>query len=287
MEQITKNVYVETKIRGCNPGMIFTSKGAVFIDTAQWISTLLEMRQFALSRGTIPYLINTEGHIDHIFGNHWFANETLVVGHEKLNDLFWTVAGEMDCYDYSVDVIRRQDPKMLDLMPSRDEYIVNRPQITFRDHLTLQLGETTFEMYHTPGHSTSQLCVYVPQEGVVFTGDTIFSGCQTWLHSAEIDPLLTTLDFLETLDAKWLVPGHGPVVGMEYIATQRAIIYEWISAVANGVQRGWSCEECQKNINFASKSPVDIGQDEMMDYIQRTNVAKCYSYLTRSKGVKA
>lgn len=72
MEQITRNVFAETKIRGCNPGIVLTDEGAVFIDTAQWITKLLEMRKFALERGPIKCLINTESHIDHIFGNHTF-----------------------------------------------------------------------------------------------------------------------------------------------------------------------------------------------------------------------
>lgn len=282
MQMLTPNVYVETEIRGCNPGIVFTKEGSVFIDTAQWISTLLEMRKFAKEKGPIKYLINTEGHIDHIFGNHWFAGETTVIGHEKLNELFWTVAGELDCYDYSVDVIERQDKEFLHLMPSREDYIVNRPQITFGDHMTLRLGDHTFELYHTPGHSTSQICVYVPEERVAFTGDTLFSGCQTWLHSADIDPLFQTLDFLETLDVDWFVPGHGPVVGKEFIRTQRAIIYEWIAAVAKGIEKGWSLEECIENISFEDRFPVDIGQEEMMEYIQRTNVVKCYNYLMKN-----
>lgn len=283
MEMLTPNVYIETKIRGCNPGIVFTREGSVFIDTAQWISTLLEMRKFAEGMGPIKYLINTEGHIDHIFGNHWFAGETTVIGHEKLNELFWTVAGDLDCYDYSVDVIERQDKECLHLMPSREDYIVNRPQITFSEHMTLKLGDHTFELYHTPGHSPSQICVYVPEEKVAFVGDTLFSACQTWLHSADIDLLFETLDFLETLDAEWFVPGHGPVVGKEFIREQRAFIYEWIAEVAKGIQKGWSLDDCIKNISFEDRYPVDIGQEEMMEYIQRTNVVKCYNYLTRNQ----
>ncbi|MCC8165500.1 MAG: hypothetical protein LIQ31_04985 [Planctomycetes bacterium] len=37
MEQITPNIYTETEIRGCNPSIVFTSEGAVFIDNAQWL----------------------------------------------------------------------------------------------------------------------------------------------------------------------------------------------------------------------------------------------------------
>ncbi|MDD3170104.1 MAG: hypothetical protein PHC91_11665, partial [Eubacteriales bacterium] len=116
-----------------------------------------------------------------------------------------------------------------------------------------------------------------------FTGDTLFSGCQTWLHSADIDPLLQTLDFLETLEVDWFVPGHGPVVGKEFIRTQRAFIYEWIAEVAKGIEKGWSLEECIEKISFEGRFPVDIGQDEMMEYIQRTNVVKCYNYLMKNQ----
>lgn len=279
MERITQNVYAETKIRGCNPGIVFTKEGSVFIDTAQWISTLLEMRAFALKRGPIRYLINTEAHIDHIFGNHWFAGECPVIGHEKLDEIFWTVAGEMDCYDYSVDVLQRQDPGSLHLMPSREEYIVNRPQITFSENMTFCLGDHHFHLYHTPGHSSAQVSVFVPEERVVFVGDTVFSDCQIWLHSANIPQLIETLKLLRTLEVDYIVPGHGPIVTKEYLNVQLAFIYEWMSAVSNGIAKGWSKEECIKNIQFSDRYPVDIGQDEMMEYIQRTNVIKLYDYL--------
>ena len=279
MEKVTSKVYAETKIRGCNPGFVITEKGVVFIDTPQWISAILSMRKEAGQYGPIKYLINTEGHIDHIFGNHWFADAD-IIGHEKLDELFWTVAGDVPCYEYSVDVLKRQDKDFLHLMPSKEDYIVARPNIKIGNKLILDMGDVSFEIYHTPGHSTSQLAVLIPEEGVLFTGDTIFAGCQTWLHSAEVGPLLQTLNFLETLDFEYLVPGHGPVVGKDYIKEQRAFILEWITAVAKGIQAGWTLDECKERISFADRYPVDIGQGEMMKYIQETNVARCYNYLT-------
>ena len=47
MQQLTKNVYTETEIRGCDPSIVLTSEGAVFIDTAQWITNLEQMIAFA------------------------------------------------------------------------------------------------------------------------------------------------------------------------------------------------------------------------------------------------
>lgn len=281
MEMITPNVYTETKIRGCNPSIVFTKEGSVFIDTAQWISTLLEMRKFALERGPIRYLINTEAHIDHIFGNHWFAGEAITIGHEKLADDLWKVPGTLDAYDYSVDVLQRQDADMLPQMPSREDYIMmKRPDITFTDHMSLQLGDTHFELYHTPGHSPCQTTVYVPEERVAILGDTLFVDCQTWLHSADIAALLKSLDFIETLDVDYLIPGHGPVTTKDYVKKQRSFVYEWLGAVAEGISKGWSMDECVANISFADRCPMDIGQPEMMEYVQRTNTEKCYQYLT-------
>lgn len=280
MEKVTKNIYTETKIRGCNPSIVFTKEGSVFIDTAQILTTLLEMIKFAKEKGPIKFLINTEPHIDHIFGNHWFANECPVIGHEKIKDSFFLVPGDMDAYDYSVDVLKRQDKKSLYLMPSKENYIVNMPQITFNDRMSFKLGNHTFSLYHTPGHCDSQIAVHVPEERSVFVGDTIFSDCQTWLHSGDIDALIKSLHFLNTLDVDHIIPGHGPVVTKSYINKQLAVLYNWIAAVSDGVAKGWSQEECIGRINFKDSWLMDIGQPEMMDYVQRTNVMKCYKYIT-------
>ena len=278
LEKVTENVYTLTTIRGCNPSIVFTEEGAVFIDNAQWATTLKDMIDFAKARGPIKYLINTEAHIDHIFGNHWFAGVCPVVGHETLD--YIQAPGSLDMYDYSVDVLTRQDPEGLKLMPSREDYILNLPpQITFSERMTMKVGRHTFNLYHTPGHSDAQIAVEIPEERVVFVGDSVFSGCQTWLHSANIGQLIKTLEFLGTLDVDFIVPGHGPVVTKDYLVEQKSFIYEWIAAVGNGIKKGWNLDECIKNISFADRYPMDIGQPEMMEYVQRTNVIKCYNYL--------
>jgi len=281
MQQLTNNVYVETKIRGCNPGIIFTKEGSVFVDTAQWISVLLEMREFALKKGPIKALINTESHIDHIFGNHWFYGECPVIAHENLEKTFWKIPPSFNqtTYDYSLDVIKRQDPGALHLMPKEKDYILNTPTVTFSDKMTFALGDHHFELYYTPGHSDANISVYIPEEKVVFVGDTVFSGCQIWLHTVDFDQLFKTLNFLSKLDVDYIVPGHGEVIGKKELKYQTAFIHDWLSAVADGIAKGWSKEECVERISFADRCPVDIGQDDAMDYIQTCNVRVVYDYL--------
>jgi glyoxylase-like metal-dependent hydrolase (beta-lactamase superfamily II) len=44
------------------------------------------------------------------------------------------------------------------------------------DGQTLTIGGTTLRVLHTPGHAPGAVCLYAPDLGCVFTGDTLFHG---------------------------------------------------------------------------------------------------------------
>ncbi|HET9259718.1 MAG TPA: MBL fold metallo-hydrolase, partial [Acidimicrobiia bacterium] len=178
--------------------------------------------------------------------------------------------------------IPSDDPEGESIFPDRDDYYVdpNKGKIVFDGNLTLFVGDHVFELIHTPGHTPGQLAVYVPEEGVVFTGDTIFSGCQTWLMTSDVDQWLQALERIRALDIDQILPGHGPVVDKSYLDTQRSNLLDWKSAVAAAVARGWTREETIERVNFADRYPVDIGQGYMMDHIQTLNAASLYDKMT-------
>jgi len=49
-----------------------------------------------------------------------------------------------------------------------------KADIRLKDEKTFKVGEITFQVFHTPGHSPGGLCLYA--EGQLFTGDTLFVG---------------------------------------------------------------------------------------------------------------
>lgn len=58
-------------------------------------------------------------------------------------------------------------------------------ELTHTDHLwdldladgvRLEVGGTALEVLHTPGHAPGAVCLYAPDLGCVFTGDTLFQG---------------------------------------------------------------------------------------------------------------
>jgi glyoxylase-like metal-dependent hydrolase (beta-lactamase superfamily II) len=50
----------------------------------------------------------------------------------------------------------------------------SQADILLNDERTLKLGDITFEIIHTPGHTPGGICLFA--EGNLFTGDTLFVG---------------------------------------------------------------------------------------------------------------
>ena len=284
LERVTPNVWTTTSLRGCNPSFVVTADGVVHIDTPQLPTKAVGMRAAAEAHGRIRYLINTENHVDHIFGNYWFRGAGEIVNHKALWDIFMDPKAALDPFAYALEAIPTDDPEAEPLIPDRDEYYADLPRGTVvftGDLLKLRVGDHTIDCHWTPGHTPGQLAVHVPEERVVFTGDTIFSGVQTWLMTSNVDQWLEALETIRALDVDYVVPGHGPVVTLDYVQTQRSHLMAWKAAVADAVSKGWSREETIAKVRFDDQfGPVDVGQAYMMDHIQNNNAGSLWDKLT-------
>jgi cyclase len=282
MEQVTKNIFAETRIRGCNPGYVITSEGVVVIDTPQLPTHAVKMRKEAESHGPIRYLINTEHHVDHIFGNFYFPTAEKVIAHRETVNNFMVVTPQINPYEYAKEAIPTDDPEGAKIFPDPDTYFAkpNKPTIVVSGDTTLTVGKHTFELLHIPGHTPGQLAVHIPQERLLFCGDTIFNHCQTWLYTSNVEQWIRSLERLLDLDVDRIVPGHGPVCNKQQIYVQRAFLMEWVTAIAVAVGKGWTKEECQARISFMDRFPVDIGQEYMADSVTRNNISALYDQLT-------
>lgn len=287
MEQVTPNVYAETRIRGCNPGYVVTSDGVVVIDTPQLPTYAVNMCKEAESHGPIRFLINTEYHVDHIFGNYFFKSAENVVAHRITVENFMVITPEINPFEYAKEALPTDDPEGFKLLPNEKDFFAdpNRPNLVVDGDTTLTVGGHTFELIHTPGHTPGQLAVYIPEERVVFTADTVFNKCQTWLYVSDIEAWVKSLERLLELDVDYVIPGHGPVCTKQELYVQRGFLWEWQAAVGVAIGKGWSKEECLEKITFADRFPVDIGQEYMLDHVIHNNVSALYEKLTAKMAV--
>src|SRR3989304_1095724 len=69
--------------------------------------------------GPIPYVINPEQHVDHIFGNYFFKGAGRVVHHQGVYDNFMVVGPLLDPFAYAAEAIPTDDPDGAAIFPDR------------------------------------------------------------------------------------------------------------------------------------------------------------------------
>jgi len=78
----------------------------------------------------------------------------------------------------------------------------------------LVIGDKTFRVILTPGHSPGSISLYWPEKKALFTGDVVFSQSigRTDLPGGSGKQLKESISRLAELDVEVLCPGHGDVV---------------------------------------------------------------------------
>ena len=85
---------------------------------------------------------------------------------------------------------------------------------TVGDGDALELGDSTLEFIHTPGHTLGSLCILHRQTGTLFSGDMIL-GTGTTVISPEHGDMAAYIESMRKLqgfDSRIIAPGHGPVI---------------------------------------------------------------------------
>lgn len=81
------------------------------------------------------------------------------------------------------------------------------------DGAELNLGKTIIRLIHTPGHTPGSAAFYIPEDGLLFSGDTLFrqSIGRTDLPGGNYEDELNSIRRLFTLpDETVVLTGHGP-----------------------------------------------------------------------------
>jgi cyclase len=233
LKQLTKNIFYQDEWRGANTSIIKTSLGLVLIEVPPDIKNGLEWVKVVKSKGELRYVINTEAHHDHWTTNCLFGNQ--IITHEKTREL-------MAIQDHKF-IRARTSLIYSEPFPFPDDFEIRLPNITFSKDMTLRMGDLTLQLIHTPGHSEGQIAVYIPEEKVLFTGDTVVNRIRIPYHDCLLDDRwLNSLNMLSNIDFKYLVPGHGAVLdakeGKEVLKEITGVVERFLKAVKEGKTQG-------------------------------------------------
>ncbi len=198
-----------------NAGFIVGGETTLIVDTganALAAATILGYAA-AVRPGNRLLVLNTERHFDHIGGNGYFRDKGIdVYGHvriERTDDEFRSELAE-----FKAAIAHPVRGALGEEQAFYFETSLANPNRPITGDIELELGGCTVQVLLTPGHTPTNISVYVPGDGVVFCGD-----CLTNRYLPNLDcggpedwrQWLRSIDRIEELEPSAIVCGHGPV----------------------------------------------------------------------------
>lgn len=190
---------------GCNVYLVYDDAAWVLIDIgySECVDEIIEMiRQLDFPLAQCQALIATHADVDHIQGLAKAKSilKCPVLAHPKAveslesGDRIKTFA-EITAQDIHLD------------MPT-----VKVDQ-TIQDGDSIDVGKLRLEVWHTPGHTDSQLAFRCGS--LLLSGDNIYRdgsvGAIDAHHGSDIPDFIRSLERIRDSDVEWLLPSHGPI----------------------------------------------------------------------------
>jgi hydroxyacylglutathione hydrolase len=202
---------------GCNVYLVFDKNEWVLIDvgyqeTVDQIVDLIRQMDFPLSN--CKTVIATHADVDHIQGLAKIkaALKTTATGHPKAADPL----AKGDRLKTFAEV--ESQNIHLEMPPVKLDALIN-------DGDVVTVGDVELEVWHTPGHTDSQLSFRLGD--LLFSGDNIYrDGCVGAIdahHGSDIPSFIKSLTRIRQSDVKWLLPSHGPIFRKDDALLDRAI----------------------------------------------------------------
>jgi glyoxylase-like metal-dependent hydrolase (beta-lactamase superfamily II) len=182
---------------GGNTGILTSDSLVVVIDTKMdEAAKMLHEKVVQLAHGKPILVINTHWHTDHSSGNKYYSGQAIMAGGNYQHEQWIGESGEQT-------------------MPTQ----------WLRDSLNIKMGDDTVTIINLGKniHTPSDIMVYLHKRKMLFGGDVILNKqIPAILGSADPDGYMWAFDWVQShFDIQKVVPGHGPVGGVEIIENFR------------------------------------------------------------------
>jgi len=227
------NDFIYISYGSSNANMVVTNAGRVIINTGMGYEAPVHKQLFdAVCPGPTPYIVLTQGHVDHVGGVRHFREPAtqLIAQHNnkacQRDDERIKTVRIAQAYIWFKDTID-QSVKLAAQRPELFTPDVPTPDITFDDHYRLALGGIDFEILSTSGGETIDSCVvWLPRQRILFSGNCFgplfphFPNINTIRGDKYrfMEPYLDSLRRVRALEPELLITGHfDPIAGQGLI----------------------------------------------------------------------
>lgn len=151
------------------------------------------------------FTVITHWHYDHTFGMH--AINGISIAHEKTNEFLKNEKLKSQDKNY-INILKKEDIHFRKEYANQNELTITLSDISFTNSLTIDLGNVTANIFHTTSpHSEDTVCVYFPEDEVLFLGDStsedFFNNCYM-----DKDKLKSLIQMIESMNCKYCVLSH-------------------------------------------------------------------------------
>jgi len=243
LQQVSNNCFAvlneKNLVCDANSGLI-NRGGGVVIDTQSDLHHARRMIELfgKVWPGMPTRVINTHEDADHVWGNQLFEGAEIIAQRtaaermkhvadpKETQQLLKAANGFLSSLVLKVLhpgalAIARQLLQDYDF----DGIKLVLPTTVFDERHVLDLDGTEVHLIFVgPCHQAGDTIVHVPKERVVFAGDVLFRFCTPMGWTGTYEKWLKILDLIIALDPEVIVPGHGPLCGIEGAMEMKAYL---------------------------------------------------------------
>jgi hydroxyacylglutathione hydrolase len=167
-------------------------------------------KQLGLKANSIDLVVLTHEHFDHIGAAAFFFRTAVIAAHSL-------AANKIELQDEFVTLTRYHDAA------SKPFYA----HVWLEDDALIALGNYELRVIHTPGHTSGCICIYEPNERLLFSGDTVFANgtLSEIATSGNISDYVNSLQRLSALRIVEMCPGHGRISSTPEQDMRQAVVY--------------------------------------------------------------
>jgi len=246
-KKVKDGIYVYTgQLNDANVTIIQTQEGIVLIDTGHTPkdSHVVMAALKKLTSQPVRFIIHTEPHGDHILGDFIFSPPAIVIAHDG-------ASASMKKNITPEDIAKRMavSPEMREAYKG---FRLVTPHVEYRDKMTLNLGERTFELYYLKNvHSEADTAIWLPKERMVFTAASVrVKSFGSHRPFVTIPDTLSGIKMMRALNPEVVVPGHGDPGGAKILEDMERYYNLLMDGVGKMVKAGKSLDDIKKELKI-------------------------------------
>jgi cyclase len=211
-----------------NCGLIVCRDEALLVDTqfdlvSTW--TLIDTIAAVVPSVVVTAVVNTHANGDHCWGNELFPEAEIIASEsaarEMLSDIQPAELGALSGPGSPCSPLGAFFRRVFGAFDLTD-ITVTPPTRTFTGRLELDVCGRHIELLELgPAHTDGDVVVHLPDAGVVFAGDVIFTDDHPISWTGSLANWTAACDRLLDTGAELFVPGHGPITGRDGVRTVR------------------------------------------------------------------